>query len=124
MSKRRRSPGAFLLAADGFVPGGGSTMAPRKEHTPEDLAKARHLYETTSTPTARSRRCSEFRAALFSKRVRVGNWQRRRAGDGGSKPPDAAASGLTPADARAALALRIQRVAEREMDAVERILDV
>jgi hypothetical protein len=54
----------------------------------------------------------------------VGNWQRRRAGDGGSNAPDAAASGLTPADARAALALRIQRVAEREMDAVERILDV
>jgi hypothetical protein len=51
-------------------------MVCKKEHTPEEIAKAQHLYEKT------------------------------------------------PEDARAALAARIQHIAEREMDAVERVLDV
>ena len=62
-------------------------MANRKEHTPEDRAKAQHL---------------------------------------GPSPLPAVtpASAPTREEAHAALAVRIQRVAEREMDAVERVLDV
>jgi DNA-binding Lrp family transcriptional regulator len=99
-------------------------MVHRKEHTPEDLAKAQHLYETTPTPVGDIAAMLGISRSTFSKRVRAGNWQRRRAGEGFPVAPDVAASAPTPVEARAALALRIQCVAEREMDAVERVLDV
>jgi hypothetical protein len=129
-------------------------MVRRKEHTPEDLAKAQHLYEKTLTPVDDIAAILGISRSSFSKRVRAGNWQRRRAGealpvarattDAVPEPdpataaadtpadpslppavsPDAGASAPTREEARAALAARIQRVAEREMDAVERVLDV
>jgi hypothetical protein len=105
-------------------------MARRKEHTPEDLSKAQHLYEKTLTPVEDIAAILGISRSTFSKRVRAGNWQRRSA-DAAAEPAappaeslDAAASALTRAEARAALAARIQRVAEREIDAVERVLDV
>lgn len=124
-------------------------MVRRKEHTPQALAKAKYLYEKTLAPVDDIAAMLGLSRTPFYKRVRAGGWKRRRAsvatyafaramtqcmGDGAAEMDAPPASAEAPAsvsarpagtgreDARVALALRIQRVAEREMDAIERVL--
>jgi hypothetical protein len=52
-------------------------MGRRKEDTPEDLAKAQHLYEKTLTPVDDIAAMLGVSRSTFSKRA--GNWQRRSA---------------------------------------------
>lgn len=123
-------------------------MVRRKEHTPEDLAKARHLYEKTLAPVDDIAAMLGLSKTPFYRRVKELGWERRRASHGTfefaramtgtmlepeqATNTDAPADPLPPAashtavseEARHALALRIQRVAERELDAIERILDM
>jgi hypothetical protein len=117
-------------------------MAPKKEIAPELLAEARRLYEQTPTPVDDIAGMLGLSRASVARRARAGGWQTRRArsatlqrapaADGGAaaaaepdEPPrPEIVVGEEPASPqqRMALALRIQRVVEQEMDAVERIL--
>lgn len=120
-------------------------MARKKEHTPEELAKARYLYEQTLAPVDDIAAMLGMSKTPFYKRVRDGQWARRRASEAtyqfvravtDAAPPtiaaDAAAQAAAAAvpertpeqreQARLALADRILRTAEREMDAIERVL--
>lgn len=122
-------------------------MVGRKEHTPEDLAKARDLYEKTLAPVDDIAAMLGVSRSYFYKRIRASDWERRRAShgpfglarattgatlepgqatntDASVDPPPATIHTAASEDARHALALRIQRVAERELEAIERILDV
>ena len=54
-------------------------MVRRKEHTPEDLAKAQHLYEKTLTSVHDIAAMLGISRSTFSKRARAGNWQRSSA---------------------------------------------
>ena len=120
-------------------------MAPKKEIAPERLAEARRLYEQTLAPVDDIAATIGLSRSNFYKRVREGGWRGRRARVGtfqfagalsgravmamtaeAAEQPRADAvpcdDPATPQQ-RMALALRLQQVAERQMDAVERILN-
>jgi len=120
---------------------------PRKYIAPEVMAEAKRLYEQTMTPTHDIAAMMGISRSTFNNRVSDWDWVRRgvnnpavniarvvrgsavasltasagaEAAQGGS--PGEAITAVAPTD-RAALAARIQHVVEREMDAVERVLD-
>jgi AcrR family transcriptional regulator len=122
-------------------------MVHRKDHTPEALAQARHLYERTLAPVEDIAAMLGCSRSNFYRHARAGNWKPRRAREGtfqfaramlegmAAAEPGESAQAVVPAEPteptravvdlsaeRAALAARIQQVVEREMDAVERIL--
>lgn len=123
-------------------------MAVKKQVTPELLAEAKRLYEQTLAPVDDIAAMMGVSRALFYRCVQKGSWRGRRASVGTFKfaraltgtavativPMPAPAEQpraevIVPADPlspqqRLALALRIQCVVEREMDAMERILAV
>jgi len=123
-------------------------MAAKKEFTPELLAEAKRLYEQTLVPVDDIAAMMGVSRALFYRFARKGNWRGRRASVGTFEFARALSGTAvativpTPAPAeqpraevivtadplspqqRLALALRIQCVVEREMDAMERILAV
>ena len=123
-------------------------MAAKKQHTPELLAEAKRLYEQTLAPVDDIAAMMGLSRAPFYRRVKEGGWRGRRAKVGAfefaralsgtamatlAPTPEPAeqpraevmvtADPLSP-EQRLAMALRIQRVVEREMDAMERILAV
>ncbi len=120
-------------------------MVARKEITPERLAEAKRLYEQTLAPVADIAGMVGLSRSNFYKRVREGGWRGRRARTGAFQFARAlsgsAVLGITAEAAeqpraeivtindpvtlqqRMALALRMQSVVEREMDAIERILE-
>ena len=119
-------------------------MAAKKEIAPELLAEAKRLYEQTLAPVDDIAGMLGVSRTNFYRHAREGGWRGRRASVGAFQFARAlsgsAVAALTAAPAeqpraapvaaddpvspeqRMALALRIQRVVEREMDAVERIL--
>lgn len=120
-------------------------MALKKQIAPELLAEAKRLYEQTLAPVDDIAGMLGLSRSNFYRRVREGNWRGRRASLGtfqfaralsgravvamtaepAEQPrADIAAPGdpVSPQQ-RMALALRMQQVVEREMDAVERVLD-
>jgi len=123
-------------------------MAAKKEIAPDLLAEAKRLYEQTLAPVDDIAAMMGVSRALFYRFVRKGNWRGRRASVGTFEFARAlsgtAMATITPTPApaeqpraevivtadplspeqRLAMALRIQRVVEREMDAMERILAV
>jgi len=123
-------------------------MAAKKEIAPELLAEAKRLYELTLAPVDDIAAMMGVSRGLFYRVVRKGGWRGRRAHVGTFEFAHAlsgtAVATLTPTPApaqqpraevgvaadplspeqRLAMALRIQRVVEREMDAMERILAV
>lgn len=120
-------------------------MVPRKEVAPALLAEAKRLYEQTLAPVDDIAGMLGLSRSNFYKRVREGGWRGRRAstatfhftralsgeavavmtGEGPEQPR--AESAPTPAplspQQRMAVAERLLQLAEREMDAVERILE-
>jgi hypothetical protein len=120
-------------------------MAPKKEVVPELLAEARRLYEETLAPVDDIAAMVGLSRSSFYKRVRDGGWRGRSAMIGAFQfaraPDDGAAAAMTAEPAgrppagpvaceesvtpqrRMALALRLQQIAERQMDAVERVLN-
>lgn len=119
-------------------------MVQKKEFAPELLAEARRLYEQTLAPVDDIAGMLGLSRSNFYKRVREGGWRGRRAKvatfqftralSGSVVMPltaepaeqqraEIAANGdLVSPQQRMALALRIQQVVERQMDAVERVL--
>lgn len=120
-------------------------MPPRKEIAPALLAEAKRLYEQTLAPVDDIAGMLGLSRSNFYKRVREGRWRGRRAstatfhftralsgeavagmtGDGAEQPraePVPAPTPLSPQQ-RMAVAERLLQLAEREMDAVERILE-
>ena len=120
-------------------------MVAKKEIAPKLLAEARRLYEETLAPVDDIMGMVRLSRSNFYKRVRDGGWRGRRARTGTfhftralsgsvvsaltaepSEQPRAqavtAAEPVSPQQ-RMALALRMQSVVEREMEAVERILE-
>jgi DNA-binding Lrp family transcriptional regulator len=119
-------------------------MVARKQIAPDLLAEARRLYEQTLAPVADIADMIGLSRSNFYKRVREEGWRGRRAnagifrftralsgsavmaltGEPAVQPraePEVTKDTVSP-EQRAALALRIQQIVEREMDAVERIL--
>ena len=121
-------------------------MALKKQIAPELIAEAKRLYEQTLAPVDDIAGMLGLSRTTFYKRVSEGGWRGRRAKLGtfqftralsGSavvaitaepaEQPRAeidANSELVSPQQRMALALRIQQVVEREMDAIERILAI
>jgi hypothetical protein len=119
-------------------------MVQRKQFAPELLAEAKRLYEQTLAPVDDIAGMLGLSRSNFYKRVREGGWRGRRAKLGTFQFTRALSGSAVvamtaePAEQpraelvnngdpvspqqRMALALRIQRVVEHEMDAVERIL--
>ncbi len=123
-------------------------MRQRKHIPPELLKQLRYEYEETNTPIADLAARADMSKWTFHRCVRDLKWSMRVPGRGGVRHStplstfggkrDAAAAGKTrvaPACAepaptaanpldRSALAARIQRSIERELDAIERVLDL
>jgi hypothetical protein len=116
-------------------------MSPRKiEISPELIAEGRRLYERTQTPLQDIAATMGICRRTLENRIREWNWTRRRIASRpiellhavrgaaiatmtGDAPPSARnSSAPVSPERRAALAERIQNVAERELDAVERVL--
>jgi hypothetical protein len=116
-------------------------MSPRKiEISPELTAEGRRLYERTQTPLQDIAATMGICRRTLENRIREWNWTRRRIASRpiellhavrgaaiatmtGDAPPSARnSSAPVSPERRAALAERIQNVAERELDAVERVL--
>jgi hypothetical protein len=119
-------------------------MVPRKQTAPELMAEAKRLYEQTLAPVDDIAGMLGLSRSNFYKRVREGGWRKRRAtlgtfqftralsgsavvaltGEPAEQPRAEIAANTDPVSPqqRMALALRIQRVVEHEMDAVERIV--
>ena len=120
-------------------------MVRRKEATPELLAEAKRLYEQTLAPVDDIAGMLGLSRSNFYKRVRDGGWRGRRArvnpfefaralsgsamkaimAEPAEQPRAdiAALDDPTSPQQRLAMALRMQRVVEREMDAVERVIE-
>jgi hypothetical protein len=120
-------------------------MAAKKEISPQLLAEAQRLYEQTLAPVDDIAGMVGLSRSNFYKRIREGGWRGRRAKIGtfqfaqalsGSavmamtaepaeqqRAETAASNDPVSPQQRMALALRIQSVVEREMDAIERILE-
>jgi hypothetical protein len=111
-------------------------MPPRIDITPEAAAAARELYERTLTPVSEiCARMGVSRSVLYA-RAKEWNWQGRRysAGDEGlhdvsenvaeARSAEAAATGASTDERRAALYLRALRAAEVEMTVIEHSLRV
>lgn len=113
--------------------------AHRKEIAPALVAEGRRLYEQTMVPVREIAALFGVSPTTLQDRIVAWGWQRRRydtrsvdlliARRGPAKPgapQDAAPSALPPAlpQDRAAVAARVQEVVERELTAVERVLDV
>jgi hypothetical protein len=110
-------------------------MAAMIEITPEQLAEARRLFEQTSMSLDEIAAAAGKSRATLSRRARAGNWQRYRAAapDLACAPApaavalphaeDAASNDPVSPQQRAQLAQRIQTVVERQMDAIERVLN-
>ena len=123
-------------------------MAAKKEIAPELLAEAKRLYEQTLAPVDDIAAMLGLSRTPFYRRVKEGGWRGRRAKVGtfefvralsgaavatltstpapAEQPRAEVVATADPAspEQRLAMALRIQRVVEREMDAMERILAV
>jgi hypothetical protein len=116
-------------------------MAPKKHIPPERLAEARRLYEQTLAPVDNIAAMLGISKAPFYRIRREQCWRQRRASAATFEfvralsadsvaaitgEPRAESTPAEPATAaqRATLAQRIQRVVEREIDAVERVLNV
>ena len=119
-------------------------MVAKKQIAPELLAEAKRLYEQTLAPVDDIAGMLGLSRPNFYKRVKEGGWRGRRASIGAfqftralsgsavmamtaepAEQPRAAPAVCDDAvspQQRMALALRIQSVVEREMDAIERIL--
>jgi hypothetical protein len=120
-------------------------MVARKEAAPELLAEAKRLYEQTLAPVDGIASMLGLSRSNFYKRVRGGGWRGRRArantfefartlsgsvmtalaAEPAEQPRADVVANDDPASPqqRLALALRMQRVVERQMDAVERIVE-
>jgi hypothetical protein len=121
-------------------------MPPRIEIAPELIAEAKRLYERTLVPVNDIAAMMGLSKYPFYRRVKEWGWRRRRAKVGALElvraltdstvlplPPLVVASGDMKQDARTnppalaertAVAARIQDVVERELAAVERVLDL
>jgi hypothetical protein len=122
-------------------------MAPmpahRKEIAPALVAEGRRLYEQTMVPVREIAALCGVSPTTLQDRIVAWGWQRRRydtrsvdfliarrAAAKPGAPEGAAPSALPPAlpptlpQDRAAVAARVQEVVERELTAVERVLDV
>lgn len=119
-------------------------MVAKKQIAPELLAEAKRLYEQTLAPVDDIAGMLDLSRSSFYVRVREGGWRGRRAStaafhftralSGGAvavmtaEPAEQPRADVASPNAaisdqqRMALALRMQQVVEREMDAVERIL--
>ena len=119
-------------------------MVQKKEFAPELLAEARRLYEQTLAPVDDNAGMLGLSRSNFYKRVREGGWRGRRAKVARFQFTRALSGSVVTAltaepaeqpradvvvnndpvspQQRMALALRIQQVVERQMDAVERVL--
>lgn len=124
---------------------GETNMTAKKQIAPELLAEAKRLYEQTLAPVDDIAGMLDLSRSNFYRRVREGGWRGRRASaaafhftralsnraaavmtaEAGAQPRADAAPPAAPISdqQRMALALRLQQVVEREMDAVERILE-
>ncbi len=116
-------------------------MAPRpKQFAPELVAEGQRLYQQTVTPVRDIAAMFGISCTTLQNRIDEWGWKRRdyhsnlmralRADEvaaasvrASAAAPPAAIALPAPAD-RAATAARIARVVERQMDAVERVLDV
>lgn len=113
--------------------------AHRKEIAPALIAEGRRLYEQTLVPVREIAALCGVSPTTLQDRIVAWGWQRRRydtrsvdlaiARRGPAKPDaaqGAAPSALPPAlpQDRAAVAARVQAVVERELTAVERVLEV
>lgn len=120
-------------------------MVRKKKIAPELLAEAKRLYEQTLAPVSDIAGMLGLSRSNFYRRVREGAWRGRSASIGTfqfARAPSAGAvlaiAGESPEQPRAepvasndpvspqqrmALALRIRRVVEHEMDAIERIVN-
>jgi hypothetical protein len=114
---------------------------PKIEFAPELIAKGERLYQETQTPLQDIAAMMGISRDTLRARIREWGWQRRehprgavdllRAVRGAAiataseSPPAAAPVSGDPvsAEQRAAIAVRIQKVVEREMTAIERMLD-
>lgn len=111
-------------------------MVRKKEFTPEAIAQAKHLYEQTLAPVNDIIDMLGVGKPRFYRLVKAEGWKGRRASAGtfqfaravvDAAALPAAASGSASkalAEARVALAARIQNAAEREIEAIERLLAV
>lgn len=114
-------------------------MAPPKlEIAPELLAEAQRLYEKTGTPAHEIAALMGVSRGTLRNRIREWGWTRRRhpsreldllhavrgAAIATVTAPDAPQEAVLPVtpERRAALAARVMTVAERSMDAIERVL--
>ena len=118
-------------------------MALKKQIAPERIAEAKRLYELTLTPVPDIAAMMGISRKTLERRIHEWGWTPRQrlprsicdralssrgrgadGGAGGNRRADIAAPGdpVSPQQ-RMALALRMQQVVEREMDAVERVLD-
>jgi len=123
---------------------GKFAMVAKKEIDPELLAEAKRLYEQTLAPVDDIAGMLGLSRSNFYTRAREGGWRGRRAStatfhftralSGGAvmamtaepaeqpRAEPAACDDAVSPQQRLALALRIQSVVEREMDAIERVL--
>jgi hypothetical protein len=139
---RRFNPGAF------FVGRLAAMVAHKKVIAPAQIAEAKRLYEQTLTPMLDIAAMLGIARSTLNNRVREWKWV-RRSGAGGAVdiarvvrgnavavltanadlapaavPADFVRLAPVSAERRAALAARIQAVAEREMDVIERVVQV
>jgi hypothetical protein len=136
MRSRRRWP-AFC-----FLPGSLAMATPRIEIAPTLVAEGKRLYESTMTTIADIAALMGVSRRTLENRIVEWNWKRRRLPSGAidifhavrgaaaavatataeTPPPGGAVAEPALAQLRAALALRIQNVVEREMAVIERVV--
>ena len=115
---------------------------PKIQIAPELVAEGKRLYETTMTTIADIAALMGVSRRTLENRIVEWNWKRRRQPSGAidifhavrgaaaavataeTPPPDAAIAAPALAQQRAALAVRIQNVVEREMAVVERVVNL
>ena len=115
---------------------------PKIQIAPELVAEGKRLYETTMTTIADIAAPMGVSRRTLENRIVEWNWKRRRQPSGAidifhavrgaaaavataeTPPPDAAIAAPALAQQRAALAVRIQNVVEREMAVVERVVNL
>jgi hypothetical protein len=125
-------------------------VAHKRDFSPEQIAEAKRLYEQTVTPVLDIAAMLGIARSTFNNRVREWKWARRSGGSGvvdiarvvrgtavavltgnadlapavNAAPADFVRLAPVNAERRVALAARIQAVAEREMDVIERVMQV
>lgn len=118
-------------------------MAAKKELAPEQLAKARHLYEHTLVPVRQIASIFGVSDTWFYRRIRDEKWRRRKTEQGsfhlaralseaaaqiptggGELPPAPPVDRERLAATRLALAARLQDAVDSHLQAVQRVLSV